>query len=404
VGDRTRAVVRVKGNVWTPGAIGFTPGMTLSDALTLAGGPKPDVYLGRVLVTRLRADSTRFQLRSALADSTGRPVDNLALEEDDEITVFSRSDFRGDRFVVVTGAVRKPGRLIFREGMTLRDAVLEANGLREDAYLKEAEVARLPVARDAGQVARTIRVPLDSTFIFDRSPDGKYLGPPGLPAPASGAPEFTLEPYDNVLILAQPQWELQRLVAITGQVNFPGHYALNSRTERLTDLIARAGGLTAEAYPTGVQFFRAQDTLGRIGVDLPRALEQVNYHDNLILASGDSVHIPEYNPVVLVRGAVNAPIAVTWVQGKNLDFYVQAAGGYAEKADKGRAYVTQPSGKVESVSRRFLLADGKPEPLAGGVIQVPEKTPKTGTSTVAILGTFATVLTALATLIIAAQQ
>jgi len=404
VADRTRAVVRIKGNVWTPGAIGFTPGMTLDDALRLAGGPKPDTYLGAVLVTRLRPDSTRFQLRSALADSTGRTTQNLPLQEDDEISVFSRSDFRGERFVVVTGAVRKPGRIPYRDGMTLRDAVLEASGMREDAYLKEAEVARLPKDRSSGQVATTIRVPLDSTYIFDRAPDGTYGGPPGLPAPSSGAQEFVLDAYDNVLILAQPQWELQRLVAITGQVNFPGHYALTSRTERLTDLIGRAGGLTAEAYPTGVELYRSQKDQGRIGVDLPRALKDSAYHDNLILIGGDSVHIPEYNPVVQVRGAVNAPVAVTWVRGKDVDFYVQAAGGYTEKADKGRAFVTQPSGKLESVKRRFFLPDSKPQPLAGGVIQVPERSPRGGPGTLAVVGSIATILTAFATVLIAAKQ
>jgi protein involved in polysaccharide export with SLBB domain len=404
VSARTRSVVRMRGNVWTPGDIGFVTGMRLSDALRLAGGPKPDTYQGSILVSRLRPDSTRIQLRSALADSTGRPTDDIALQEDDEITIFSRSDFRGDRFVVVTGAVRKPGRLPYREGMTLRDAVLEANGLRVDAYLKEAEVARLPQDRASGQVATTLRVPLDSTYIFDRAPNGEYLGPPGLAAPASGAQEFALNPYDNVLVFAQPQWELQRLVAITGQVNFPGHYALNSRTERLTDLIARAGGLTSEAYPTGVELYRTQKDQGRIGVDLPRALQDTAFHDNLILIGGDSVHIPEYNPVVQVRGAVNAPVAVTWVKGKDVDFYVESAGGYAEKADKGRAYVTQPSGKLESVTRRFLLPDSKPKPLAGGVIQVPERTPKTGPGTLAIVGSIATILTAFATVLIAAKQ
>jgi protein involved in polysaccharide export with SLBB domain len=265
-------------------------------------------------------------------------------------------------------------------------------------------VARLPADRSAGQVATTLRVPLDSTYVFDRAPDGTYLGPPGLPAPAAGAREFALEPYDNVLVLAQPQWELQRLVAITGQVNFPGNYALASRTERLTDLIARAGGLTSEAYPTGVELYRSQKDQGRIGVDLPRALEDAAYHDNLILIGGDSVHIPEYNPVVQVRGAVNAPVAVTWVKGKDVDFYVQAAGGYTERADKGRAFVTQPSGKLESVNRRFLLPDGKPQPLAGGVIQVPERAPKTGIGTLAIVGSIATILTAFATVLIAAKQ
>jgi protein involved in polysaccharide export with SLBB domain len=105
-----------------------------------------------------------------------------------------------------------------------------------------------------------------------------------------------------------------------------------------------------------------------------------------------------------VRGAVNAPVAVTWVKGKDVDFYVQAAGGYTERADKGRAFVTQPSGKLESVKRRVILPDSKPQPLAGGVIQVPERSPKTGPGTLAVVGSIATILTAFATVLIAAKQ
>lgn len=402
---RTRAVVMVEGNVWLPGAIGYTPGMKLGDAIRLAGGPKADVFLGDVLVSRLLPDSTRMQLRSALADSTGLPVNNFALAEDDEIIVFSRSDFRSDRYIVITGAVRRQGRIPYTEGMTLRDAALLADGLREDAFLEYAEVARLPENRAGGTVATTIRVPLDSTYIFDRAANGKYLGPPGLPAPASGAPTFVLQPFDNVLIFEQPGWELQRVVTLTGQVQFPGKYALKTRNERLSDLIAQAGGLTNEAYAAGIQFYRHKDKEGRIGIDLPLVLQDSAYHDNLILAGGDSIHIPEYNPVVRVAGAVNAPLAVTWAEGKNMDFYVASAGGYSRDADKGRAYVTQPSGKVESVHRRFMLPDGKPVPAAGATIFVPEKDKtKPATNVLPILATAATILASLATIIIVARQ
>jgi polysaccharide export outer membrane protein len=402
---RSRAVVLVQGNVWLPGPVGYTPGMKLGDAIRLAGGPKSDVFLGDVLVSRLLADSTRMQLRSALADSTGLPVDNFALAEDDEVIVFSRSDFRSERYIVITGAVRKQGRLPYTEGMTLRDAALLADGLKEDAFLEYAEVARLPENRSGGTVATSIRVPLDSTYVFDRSANGKYLGPPGLPAKASGAPTFVLQPFDNVLIFEQPGWELQRIVVLTGQVQFPGRYALLTRNERLSDLIAQAGGLTNEAYAAGIQFFRHKDQEGRIGIDLPLVLQDSAYHDNLILAGGDSIHIPEYNPVVRVSGAVNAPLAVTWAEGKNMDFYVASAGGYSRDADKGRAYVTQPSGKVESVKRRFLLPDGKPVPAAGGTIFVPEKDKtKPAGNTLQILATAATILASLATIIIVARQ
>ena len=221
------------------GAVGFSRGMRLSDAIRLAGGPKPDVYLGQVLVSRLRGDSTRIQLRSSFRDSTGSVDQDFALEDEDEIQVFSRTDFRPVRFIAITGAVRRPGRLPYREGMTLRDAVLLADGVTEDALLQEAEVARLPDDRTDGQVAETIRVKLDSTYLFERDRDSRYLGPPGLAASASGAPTFTLEPYDNILILRQPDWELQRSVVITGQVRYPGRYALQTRSDRLLGLIER---------------------------------------------------------------------------------------------------------------------------------------------------------------------
>ena len=80
-------------------------------------------------------------------------------------------------------------------------------------------------------------------------------------------------------------------MAITGAVIYPGRYALQTRTDRLTDLIARAGGLTKAAYPQGVTFVRQIDRGGRIGVDLPAALKDSSFRDNLILAGGDSINI-----------------------------------------------------------------------------------------------------------------
>ncbi|HEU5049580.1 MAG TPA: SLBB domain-containing protein, partial [Gemmatimonadales bacterium] len=264
VAERLRGFVTVTGNVWIPSPVGFTPGMRLSDAIRMAGGPKPDVYLDQILISRLRSDSTRVQLRSAFADTTGAVRDDVPLAEDDEITVFSRTTFRPERYIIVSGAVRSPGRIPYRSGMTVRDAILLADGLSEDAYLNEAEVARVPEDRSAGAIATTIRVPLDSTYLFARSETGEYAGPPGVPAPAAGAPEVLLQPYDNLLILRQPEWELPRTVKIMGQVKYPGPYALRSKTDRLMDIITRAGGLTAEAYPDGIEFHRKEDSAGRI--------------------------------------------------------------------------------------------------------------------------------------------
>lgn len=437
VADRIRSYVTVKGNVWVEGEVGHTPGMKLSDALRLAGGPKPDVYLDRILVTRVRDDSSMIQLRSAFRDTTGAVTDDILLDEEDEIRVFSRSTFRAERYVAVVGAVRKPGRVPYREGMTIRDAVLLADGVTPDAWLQEAEIARLAKDSTPGALATTVRVPLDSSYVFARTPGDKYAGPPGLPAPASGAPDTELLPYDNLLIMRQPGWELQRSVAITGQVRYPGRYSLHSKTDKLSDIVARAGGLTPEAYAQGVQFYRSYtagrptggDPLSpvlaeprarlatggrdsvrrsapeRIGIDLPKVLDDPGFRDNVVMMGGDSINIPEFDPVIMVRGAVNSPGPVAYEPGKDLDWYVDRAGGYTQTGDQGRAYVTQANGEREGVKRKPILSDKVPRPEPGALVYVPAKVVQEGPSTLpGVLATVAQVLGVLTTIVVVATR
>jgi polysaccharide export outer membrane protein len=375
VASRVRNRILVTGDVWSPGSLGLAPGMRVSDALRIAGGVRPDVYLGQVLVSRTLPDSSRVQLRAALRDTTGAVINDLPLQEDDEIRVFSTSEFRPTRYVAINGAVRKSGQFPYREGMTIRDLVLLAGGMDQSAYLNEAEVARLPQNRTGGVTATTFRVPLDSSYIFERSPDGKYLGPPGLPAPSGPNPEVVVQPYDNVLILRQPNWELQRTAVIAGEVRYPGRYTLKTKSEKITDLIQRAGGLTPDGYANGVVFYRPRNGVGRIGIELPDVLKNARSLDNLPLQDGDSLFIPRFNSVVSVQGAVNSPVSVTYSPGKTLDYYIRAAGGPSRKADVQRAYVTQPNGKVEAHQSNFLLPDGIPKPLAGSTVYVPERDP-----------------------------
>jgi len=405
VASRVRNRVYVRGDVWSPGSLGITPGMRLSDALRLAGGVRPDVYLGQVLITRTQSDSSKLQLRATLRDTTGAVINDPVLQEDDEVRVFSTSEFRPTRYVAINGAVHKSGQFPYREGMTVRDLVLLAGGLDQSAFLNEAEIARLPANREGGVTASTFRVPLDSSYLFERTPDGKYLGPPGLPAASGPNAEVTVQPYDNVLILRQPNWELQRAASISGEVKYPGRYSLKTKTEKITDLIERAGGLTPDAYANGVIFYRTKQGVGRIGIELPDVLKNPRSLDNLPLQDGDSLYIPRYNAVINVQGAVNSPVSVTYSPGKSIEYYIRAAGGPSIKADVKRSYVTQPNGKVEARESRFLLPDGLPKPLPGSTVYVPQRDPsEQKTDWIAGIGTIASVLTGLATVILAAHQ
>ena len=143
----------------------------------------------------------------------------------------------------------------------------------------------------------------------------------------------------------------------------------------------------------------------RVGIDLPRVLKDRKFRDNVILAAGDSIVIPEFNPIVMVQGAVNSPGPVAYAPGKNLDWYVDAAGGYTQQGDNRHPYVTQPNGERQGVKRRAVFADRVPQPKPGAVVFVATRTvQEPGSNLTGILATAAQLLGALVTIIVVARN
>lgn len=121
------------------------------------------------------------------------------------------------------------------------------------------------------------------------------------------------------------------------------------------------------AYPGGARFIRNMDNTGRVNVDLPTVLREPGRAADIVLQPGDSVHVPEYIPVVRVLGAVNSPVSVQYERGQGLNYYIGNAGGYASNADKRRVSVRYADGSAR-VRGRFLLFTSSPEPGPGSTI------------------------------------
>ena len=236
-------------------------GETLADMIQAAGGFRPDAALERVKVDRILPAGARGSQTTARVTidvpMVNGAVPPFALEDGDVVQVDALADAADAYTVAITGMVQQPGIYPWRPGITLRQLMTLARGPKIGADLRDAEIAKLPVDRSHGQLATTTRVPLDSTYLFQRDSAGRYIGPPGVAFPTRGsAAEVPLEPFDNVLIFRQPNFELQRTVIITGEVMFPGAYALKAKDDRLADLVQRAGGLTPRAYPEGIRLDR----------------------------------------------------------------------------------------------------------------------------------------------------
>jgi protein involved in polysaccharide export with SLBB domain len=414
--------VQLTGAVRRPAIYELGPGETLVDLVRVAGGFRPDAEFRRVAIHRilpapdrgpgtvartvvdaplsvlaLGDPNTGTEMPDSSSSRVAVPL--VALADGDSVVVDSVPPLREGFYVAIAGAVNKPGMYPWRPRITLRDLMLLARGPRVGAYLKEAEVARLPTDRSQGRLAQTIRVSMDSTYLFDRDSMGTYVGPPGLPVPGSGAPEVTLQPYDNVLILKQPDFNLQRTVVVVGEVRFPGTYSLVRKTDRLVDVINRAGGLTSQAFAEGIRFVRRVEYVGRINVQLVKALRDTTSRYNVVLQSGDSIQIPEYQPSVKVSGAVNSPGSVLWERGEDLDYYLSAAGGTNYRGDKGRVSVRYANGEVRT-RHKTLLFSRSPTPRPGSEVFVPVRDTIQANNAPAILGAVASIVGSLVAIVV----
>ncbi len=424
--------VQVTGAVLRPAIYELKEGEMLPELLRAAGGFRASAAVDQLTIYRILpplqrqpGPMPRAALNLALTVATpsnhastspaapGRPavddadplngvvIPSLPLDNGDSLVVDSIAPLDGVLYVGISGMVNKPGRYPWQEGLTLRDLVLLARGPKIGAYLKDAEIARLPADRAQGQLANTLRAPIDSTYLLERDRTGRYIGPAGMTFPGSGAPEVPLRPYDEVLILKQPDFELPHTIEVRGEVRFPGTYSLRSKTDRLMDAIDRAGGLTPQAYANGIRFYRRSGEAGRVGLDLTHVLRDRHHRDNIVLADGDSISIPAYSPTVRVEGEVASPRSVTYAQGQGLDYYLSAAGGVSFRGDSRRVYVQQPNGNVRAVHKRpFPFGTSKPTPEPGAVIVVPERDTTGHGDAGAVLSGVAQILAALTTIVV----
>ena len=410
--------VQLRGSVVRPAYYELDADDDLIDVLNEAEGFTSEANRQRVTIHRVVRPSERgpglgdriaIDLGLTPSKDPGEPghvggviIPPIGLQDGDSIVVDQVVDVRDGYYVSITGMVAAPDTLPWREGMTIRDLLLLARGPTVGADLRTAEVSRLPDQRGLGELADALMVPLDSSYISQsqRAPDGRYVGPPGVPFPPAGSsPEFILQPFDQVLILRQPEFEMPQSVTVTGEISVPGEYTLLTKNDRLADLISRANGLLDTGYPEGARFFRPQDELGRINVDLPTALDDASDQANILLQPGDSLHIPEYSPTVVVAGAVNSPVTVLYREGEDFDYYLAGAGGYRNDADKGRVSVRYANGLAQTRSK-FLFWSSYPTPGPGSFVTVPEKDPADRIDTVGLITNLVAIMGSLTTVIV----
>ena len=375
IGDRRDNRVALEGHVQKPGVFELTPAMRLSDLLDRSGGLLPDAFDAVAhLIRFVPADST-YVLEQVSLDGLGQPVVDVQLRELDRVVIYGRSVLRSSAVVAIRGEVKNPGVFPLQEGMTAQDLLLAADGFTGRADPYEAQLVR---RADGLLRSDTIAVSQDITFgrtvpsPLDLMEDGATLR--GTDS-ATAAEAVELRDGDRIFVRGLQGLRDEGDVDVTGEVLYPGPYALELRGEQVSELVARAGGLTAEAYAPGARVVR--DGLP-VGLDLERALERPGGSEDFLLFPGDQLEIPQYDATVSVVGAVEFPARVRWRPGMGFGGYLDQAGGVTEQADRGRASIRYANGEGDRSHKYLFLFRDDPGVEPGSTIFVPTKAPSQG--------------------------
>ena len=381
--------LEIRGAVYRPGIYQLNGKLnTVRELVNEAQGLTGDAFLNRAVLYRQREDLTTEVIPvdiKAIMDGTSQ---NIILAKNDILYIPSIHDLEDRGDVVIHGEVAKPDSYPYADNMTLEDLIIQAGGLREAASVVRVDVSRRirnpHSTADNDTIGRTYTFSLKEGFVVD------------------GTPGFVLQPYDEVYVRRSPGYQAQQNVVVEGEILFGGSYAMTSREERLSDLINKAGGTTNYAYLRGAKLTRVategekkrmgdvirlmsrqlgeamMDSLGvrvedhfTVGIDLEKAIANPGSASDLVLREGDVVFIPKNTNTVTINGAVMVPNTVSYITGKNIDYYLNQAGGYSDNAKKSKKFIVYMNGQVTKVK-----GSGKKQIEPGCEIIVPSKSKK----------------------------
>jgi polysaccharide export outer membrane protein len=376
------------GEVRKPGSYAVEK-MRIKDLIYQAGGLTRDAYLplGHLYRTDLATFNVSllpFNVEGALKEV---PADNLLLQDRDEVTIHNVRDFHPEQKVTIDGLVNDPGTYPFAENMTVRDLILVAGNVKESAYLEKAELFRYQISEGKQVLSELL------TF----SPQEALAG--------QSAENLALKPFDRVLIKEIPKWLEERTATLSGEVRFPGTYSLR-QGEKLSSVLARAGGFTPAAYLRGAFFTRrsARETqekrLGELRERLEQEIYRATSHEtqtalsredveaqkvqlearqgllkrleavkasgrvvvrlqplpvfagseyDVVLEDGDELAVPREPGTVTVLGQVFNPTSLMFEKERpELQYYLDKTGGPTANAEEGQIYLVRADGSVVS--------------------------------------------------------
>ena len=310
------------------------------------------------------------------------------------------NDVIATQLVSISGEVRFPGVYPLTAQQGVADLIQAAGGLKDSAYLNNAELTRTEIGAAAQATIEHVTINLT---------DGH-------------SDSIKLKSKDHLQVLTVPDWQKNMQVEIKGEVRFPGTYTIKNG-ETMMAVVARAGGFTANAFIKGAVFTRESvkqqekqqiltmanqlrrdiatrglsqegnfvnfddaskmlqeleqlQSVGRMVINLAKlqTIYQSNHNSQpqsgLRLDDGDKLYVPSQQQIVTVVGEIQHASSHFHDQTIDITGYLTLAGGIKQRANEDGIYIVRADGSVVLPQQSFWFGQhSQIEP--GDTIVVP---------------------------------
>ena len=345
--------VEINGAVRNPRKLVYHNSLKLNNIILLAGGLMDNAASFAYITSRSIENSNKPNYKIVpITDVLSNPNSNwnITISPYDKIVIPTIEDFTEQKFIEVKGAVKNPQKLVYDQSLKLKDLLLRAGGLKFQAASNRVDIFRLEINENKPTQTLFSSVSINSEL-----------------DPSTQEDRITLKPFDVIVVREVPDFDPIQTVSVNGEVMYPGVYALTLGKEKISDLIAKAGGLTQDAYLGNSTLKRSEDGLGFVAVNFKKAIRKRSNH-NLILSNGDILNIGKENSLVMINHqGTNArefttdhlknetKVSAPYSKNKRAGYYVRKYnGGFAKAAKPSKTFVKQPDGRLLK-THNFLL-------------------------------------------------
>jgi protein involved in polysaccharide export with SLBB domain len=371
---------------------------TVSSAPSSGGqGGAPSQQAATAGATLLGGGGDSSTAASLNATSFPQPINSLA--QNLGVTPGALVNLASDYLVWVNGEVLNPGPLLAQSGTSLAAILEAAGGLQRQADLSGVSVTstEIDAQRGTSHTLRNVYSQAQTDFA-----------------------NVALRPFDSISVRPVFSDRVGESITLNGQVRYPGVYEI-TRDEKLSSVIARAGGLTDEAYAYGAVFTRQsaalaeaqanqreaqmlnsqivtlasqpttsttgppnlsylqtmaqtlanQPTIGRISVTVDPAVLLAHPERDPLLETGDAIYIPKRPYTVAVTGEVLNTGAFAYKPNMTVDDYIDMAGGETDAAEDSMVFIIMPDGTAVPTSSSWWSFGGGTHIPPGATIVVP---------------------------------